>query len=150
MINWWGGGRNHYFVSFCSMRVLQLSVGESSLSGTEFNIRSAKSASLCHWIFRKLVRLNHEALGKYIPRRPSWATSWLLATRARFIHPVEKFIPMLPVLLMEIMMLTESNVRFFLFLVLIKRMRSYDDSKIFLCDTSGGKLLLRPSPNRTV
>ena len=47
-------------------------------------------------------------------------------------------------------MLTESNVPFFLFLMLIKGMQRQDDSKIFLYNTSGGKLLLRPSANRTV
>ena len=77
-------------------------------------------------LFCRLVLLNSEAQENIL------LTS-LLSTWANPIHPVDEVIPSIPVLIKEIKMLGESKDLYFLFLVLIKGMRS----RGFLCKTPG-------------
>lgn len=83
---------------------------------------------------------------------PSLATTWLLATRTSPVHLVdESIITLFPLLIMQIRMLGESKVLTFLLLVLIKEMRRWGGSKIFLCNSRcRSKLLLRPSTSGVV
>ena len=54
------------------------------------------------------------------------------------------------VLLKEMRILGECKVLSILFLLLIKGMRRWDQSKIFFCNHRNGKLLLRPSASEEV
>ena len=104
---------NHYSVKFCSVWVLRLLVGEGWWCGAESVILGRLKSHLFEsWSAREVFSY-----------KPSCETVWLLATRATFIHPVEKFILLLPVLPKTMRMLGESKVLYFFFLVLIKRMQ---------------------------
>ena len=70
----------------------------------------AEIASYCCWFLCKLVQQNLGARGRYLTIQPSLATAWLLATRASPIHRIDKFVPLLPLLLKEMGMQGESKV----------------------------------------
>ena len=72
-----------------------------------------------------------------------WATARLLVTRVSLIFLVDKFfIFLFVVLLKEMRTRGESKISFCYF---CQRISMQGESKITLCNPSGGKLLLRPS-----
>ena len=114
MENQWGGGRKYYFVIFFVLWV-SFNCQWVRVGGTKSLTWSQLKSHLCSWIFRSLVRLNLGAWGKYLATHASLATTRLLIICGSPIHPVDAFIPLLPVLLKEIRMFGQSKVLSFCF-----------------------------------
>ena len=97
-----------------------------------------------------LIRLKSQKRVEHIAIQLLWATARLLVTLVNPIYLVDEFIFLFLVLLKEMKTLGESKVLSFLFLVLIERMRRWSESKISFCNLSGKKHLLRPSASGVV
>ena len=93
----------------------------------------------------KLLLLNPRVWEEHLAIQPLWVTAQLLVTCVRLIYLEDEIIFSFLVELKEMRTPGESKVLSFLFLMLIKGMRRWSESKISLCNPRGRKLLHRSS-----
>ena len=92
----------------------------------------------------KFLWLNPGPHGEYLAIQRLWLTATLSVTRVSPIYLVDDFSFLFLVLLKEMRTLGEYKILSFLLLVLIKGMEKCGESKTFFCTLMDRKLLIRP------